>query len=52
MHTVNEGKPDILSTAGFRVDIPVQQAIRLDGFVDMVKFFSVLILNADESKTI
>lgn len=30
----------------------VNEAIRLDGFVDMVKFFSVLILNADESKTI
>ncbi|KIO27098.1 hypothetical protein M407DRAFT_73707, partial [Tulasnella calospora MUT 4182] len=30
----------------------VNEAIRLDGFVDMVKFFSILILNADESKAI
>ncbi|KAG8947281.1 hypothetical protein FRC04_010857 [Tulasnella sp. 424] len=30
----------------------VNEAIRLDGFVDMVKFFSILILNADESEAI
>ncbi|KAG8947282.1 hypothetical protein FRC04_010858 [Tulasnella sp. 424] len=30
----------------------VNEAIRLDGFVDMVKFFSLLILNANESEAI
>ncbi|KAG8943367.1 hypothetical protein FRC04_002923 [Tulasnella sp. 424] len=30
----------------------VNEAIRLDGFVDMVRFFSILILNADESEAI
>ncbi|KAG8983814.1 hypothetical protein FRB90_005722 [Tulasnella sp. 427] len=30
----------------------VNEAIRLDGFVDLVKFYSTLILNADESQSI